>query len=109
VGYVNKLPCDYSYTIYGGFQSVVYTDVVQALVMIFTLTVGPIVGLFYLANHPDVYSISIVHALESASPTHASVFNGLKGAAAGMFLVGDSAGFWVFGWYATAYHAVYGH
>jgi len=84
------------YTIYGGFQSVVYTDVVQALVMIFTLTVGPIVGLFYLANHPDVYSISIVHALESASPTHASVFNGLKGAAAGMFLVGGFS--WFFGY-----------
>ena len=59
------------YTIYGGFQSVVYTDVVQALVMIFTLTVGPIVGFFYLANHPEVYSSSITIALESASPTHA--------------------------------------
>lgn len=84
------------YTIYGGFQSVVYTDVVQALVMIFTLTVGPIVGFFYLANHPEVYSSSITIALESASPTHASLFNGLKGAAAGMFLVGGFS--WFFGY-----------
>ena len=84
------------YTIYGGFQSVVYTDVVQALVMIFTLAVGPIVGFFYLANHPEVYSSSITIALESASPTHASLFNGLKGAAAGMFLVGGFS--WFFGY-----------
>jgi sodium/proline symporter len=84
------------YTIYGGFQSVVYTDVVQAVVMIFTLTVGPIVGFFYLANHPEVYASSITIALESASPTHASLFNGLKGAAAGMFLVGGFS--WFFGY-----------
>ncbi|MBC7126129.1 MAG: sodium/proline symporter, partial [Bacteroidales bacterium] len=84
------------YTIYGGFQSVVYTDVVQAIVMIFTLAVGPIVGFFYLANHPEVYSSSITIALESASPTHASLFNGLKGAAAGMFLVGGFS--WFFGY-----------
>jgi sodium/proline symporter len=84
------------YTIYGGFQSVVYTDVIQSLVMIFTLTVGPIVGFIYLANHPEVYSQSIVVALESASPTHASLFNGLKGAAAGMFLVGGFS--WFFGY-----------
>lgn len=84
------------YTIYGGFRSVVYTDVVQALVMIFTLTVGPIVGFFYLANHPEVYSNSIAIALESASPTHSSLFNGLKGAAAGMFLVGGFS--WFFGY-----------
>lgn len=84
------------YTIYGGFQSVVYTDVIQSLVMIFTLTVGPIVGFIYLANHPEVYSQSIVVALENASPTHASLFNGLKGAAAGMFLVGGFS--WFFGY-----------
>ena len=68
----------------------------SALVMIFTLTVGPIVGFFYLANHPEVYSSSITIALESASPTHASLFNGLKGAAAGMFLVGGFS--WFFGY-----------
>lgn len=84
------------YTIYGGFQSVVYTDVVQALVMIFTLTVGPIVGFIYLANHPDVYSQSVIHALKSASSTHASLFNGFKGVAAGMFLVGGFS--WFFGY-----------
>ncbi len=84
------------YTIYGGFQSVVYTDVVQALVMIFTLTVGPIVGFFYISSHPEVFSSSVLHALESASPNHASLFNGLSGAAAGMFMVGGFS--WFFGY-----------
>ncbi len=84
------------YTIYGGFQSVVYTDVIQALLMIITLTVGPIVGFVYLANHPEVYSQSIIQALTMASPTHSSLFNGLKGAAAGLFLVGGFS--WFFGY-----------
>ncbi len=84
------------YTIYGGFQSVVYTDVIQALLMIFTLTVGPIVGLIYLANHPEVYSQSVVQALTIASPNHLSIFNGLKGATAGMFMVGGFS--WFFGY-----------
>jgi sodium/proline symporter len=37
------------YTIYGGFRSVVYTDVVQAIVMIVTLIAPPIVGIFYIS------------------------------------------------------------
>lgn len=84
------------YAIYGGFQSVVYTDVIQAIIMIITLVVGPIAGFIYLSNHPEVYSQSIVTALQNASPTHASLFNGLKGAAAGMFLVGGFS--WFFGY-----------
>lgn len=42
------------YTIYGGFRSVVYTDVVQAIVMITTLVLGPIIGLIYVSNHPEL-------------------------------------------------------
>ncbi|MGD9976935.1 MAG: sodium/proline symporter [Bacteroidales bacterium] len=84
------------YTIYGGFQSVVYTDVVQALIMITTLVVGPIAGFIYLANHPDVYAQSVGLALKNASATHASLFNGLKGLSAGMFLVGGFS--WFFGY-----------
>lgn len=84
------------YTIYGGFQSVVYTDVVQAIIMITTLVVGPIAGFIYLANHPDVYAQSVGLALENASATHTSLFNGLKGLSAGMFLVGGFS--WFFGY-----------
>lgn len=84
------------YAIYGGFQSVVYTDVVQAIIMIFTLVAGPIAGFIYLSNHPEVYSQSIIGALQNASPSHASLFNGLNGVAAGMFLVGGFS--WFFGY-----------
>ncbi len=52
------------YTIYGGFRSVVYTDVVQAFVMIITLIVAPIVGFIYLGNHPELFANSIPEALE---------------------------------------------
>lgn len=84
------------YAIYGGFQSVVYTDVIQAIIMIITLVIGPIAGFLYLANHPDVYSQSITTALENASPTHASLFKGLNGMAAGMMIAGGFS--WFFGY-----------
>ena len=44
------------YTIYGGFRSVVYTDVIQAIVMITALILGPIVGIIYLSNHPELFA-----------------------------------------------------
>jgi len=47
------------YTLYGGFQSVVYTDVIQAIVMIITLIVGPIAGFIYISNHPELFAQSI--------------------------------------------------
>jgi len=38
------------YTVWGGFQSVVYTDCVQSIIMIFTLVVTPIAGIIYIAK-----------------------------------------------------------
>lgn len=84
------------YAIYGGFTSVVYTDVVQALVMITTLVIGPIAGIYYITNNPDVFANSIPNALQMAGPSHMSMTNGLKGFAAGAVIVSGFS--WFFGY-----------
>lgn len=60
------------YTIYGGFRSVTYTDVVQAIIMIITLIVAPIAGLIYLSNQPEgaLYASSISEALAKAGESY---------------------------------------
>ncbi len=84
------------YTIYGGFMSVVYTDVIQALMMIITLVAGPIVGFIYLANHPDLYAANISQALHQAGSEYTSLTGGLQGFTAGIALVGGFS--WFFGY-----------
>ncbi len=84
------------YTIYGGFRSVVYTDVIQALVMIITLIVGPIVGFMYLADHPELYAQSIPDALFKAGTDYNSFSGGLKGFNAGVMIMGGFS--WFFGY-----------
>ena len=84
------------YTIYGGFRSVVYTDVIQAIVMIITLIVGPIVGVIYLSTHPELFAQSIPEALSNAGPTYTSFTGAAKGFAAGLIIVGGFA--WFFGY-----------
>jgi len=84
------------YTIYGGFRSVVYTDVVQALVMITALVVGPIVGIIYIANHPGLFANSIGGALSAAGPSFTSLTGAASGFGAGIVI---AAGFsWFFGY-----------
>ena len=84
------------YTIYGGFRSVVYTDVVQAIVMITTLIVGPIVGVIYVSNHPELFAGNIVEALTLAGPQYTSMTGGLSGFIAGVAIVGGFS--WFFGY-----------
>lgn len=86
------------YTIYGGFRSVVYTDVIQALIMITTLIVGPIVGIIYLASHADVslFAPSIAQALTKAGPEYFSLTGTVSGFAAGVVIVGGLS--WFFGY-----------
>ena len=90
------------YTIYGGFRSVVYTDVIQAVVMITALVIGPIVGIIFIANHPDIFAQSIPQALAKASEAstagvnYGSLTGGASGFAAGVVML---AGFsWFFGY-----------
>ncbi len=85
------------YTIYGGFKSVVYTDVVQALVMIITLIAGPIVGIIYIANTSGIYAHSIGNALQMAGPSFTSLTGGAaSGFSLGVVIVGGFS--WFFGY-----------
>jgi len=84
------------YTVYGGFRSVVYTDVIQAIVMITTLVVGPIVGIFYIANHAGVYAPSISEALAKAGPSYDSLTGAVTGFTLGALIMGGLS--WFFGY-----------
>ncbi|NCC72345.1 MAG: sodium/proline symporter [Sphingobacteriia bacterium] len=84
------------YTIYGGFRSVVYTDVVQAIIMITTLIVGPIAGLIYLSNHPELFAQSMITAIEKAGPGYVSLSGSFSGFMAGVAIVGGFS--WFFGY-----------
>lgn len=68
------------YTIYGGFRSVTYTDVIQAIIMIIALVVTPIIGLFYLNYAPpeNLYAHSIVDGLKQAGDEYISFTGSVK-------------------------------
>ncbi len=85
------------YTIYGGFRSVVYTDVVQAIVMIITLIIGPIAGIILISKGGgEFYANSITEALHKAGNSYTSLTGGASGFATGVMIF---AGFsWFFGY-----------
>lgn len=66
------------YTIYGGFLSVTYTDVVQAIIMIVTLIAAPIAGIIYLADLPEgsVFAVTISDALHKAGDSYSTLIGG---------------------------------
>jgi len=68
------------YTIYGGFRSVTYTDVIQSVLMIITLIAAPIAGLFYLANQPEgtLFAGSISEALVKAGESYYTLGGGVN-------------------------------
>ena len=84
------------YTIYGGFRSVVYTDVIQAIVMIITLVAGPIAGIIYLSNHPELFAQSIPGALQAAGDSYVSLTGAARGFGGGLVLAGGFS--WFFGY-----------
>ncbi len=84
------------YTVYGGFRSVVYTDVIQALVMITTLVVGPVVGVIFLAKASDVFAHSIPEALVKAGSSYHSLTGATSGFALGVTIIGGLS--WFFGY-----------
>jgi sodium/proline symporter len=84
------------YTIYGGFLSVIYTDCVQAILMIITLIVTPVAGLIYISRTPGLFASSIPQALGVAGPSYHSLTGAASGFAAGvMIMVAFS---WFFGY-----------
>lgn len=66
------------YTIYGGFLSVTYTDVVQAIIMIVTLIIAPIAGIIYIANQPDgsLFASSMSEALQKSGESYSTWLGG---------------------------------
>lgn len=84
------------YTIYGGFRSVVYTDVIQAILMIITLVVGPLVGIIYILNNPDGFASGIPQALAKSGETYTSLTGAAKGFGAGLLITGGFS--WFFGY-----------
>ena len=86
------------YTIYGGFRSVVYTDVIQAIVMITALVIGPIVGVIYLINNtdPNLFANTIPQALSRAGSDYTSLTGATSGFAAGIVIMGGFS--WFFGY-----------
>lgn len=80
------------YTIYGGFRSVTYTDVIQAILMIITLIVAPIAGILYLRSgkSENLFAESMSEALEKAGSSYSSLTEGLDTSALEP-LLGDTA------------------
>lgn len=84
------------YTIYGGFGSVVYTDCVQALVMLGALFLAPVFGVWYIHTHPEVWATSIGEALAKTAPSYSSWTGGATSfVAAATTVIGE--GSWFFG------------
>ncbi len=80
------------YAIAGGFFSVVWTDVIQALLMIITLVVTPIIALIVISQN----NLSIVSALANAGAGVDSLTGGAIGFAAGTLIVNNFS--WFFGY-----------
>ncbi len=66
------------YTIYGGFRSVTYTDVIQAVLMIITLIIAPIACYYYLQQAPEdtVFASSMGEALTLAGESYSTMLGG---------------------------------
>ncbi len=84
------------YAVYGGFQSVVYTDTIQAILMIIALVIAPVVGIFYIANQPGIFANSIPAALSAAGHEYTSLVGGLSGFGALTVVLGGIS--WMFGY-----------
>jgi sodium/proline symporter len=84
------------YTVYGGFRSVVYTDVVQAIVMITTLVLGPIVGVLFITHASGLFADSIPQALAKAGSDYSSITGAASGFMAGIVVIGGFS--WFFGY-----------
>lgn len=87
-----------AYCMAGGFLSVVWTDVIQAILMVITLVVVPIIGL-------SMMDISLGQALQQmVNPMATSWFGGKTGISAGL-LIGIHMS-WMFGYLGGEPHFV---
>lgn len=71
------------YCMMGGFVAVVVTDIFQAILMIFTLVIFPVIALFVAeANH-----IHIIQSIGDADPVYLSLTQGKTGMTAFLFII----------------------
>lgn len=75
----------------GGFTSVVWTDMIQSVMMLITLCVLPIIALYQIYTN----DLSISHALATSGPGLDSWLGGATGFAIGLLLFNNFA--WFFG------------
>lgn len=75
----------------GGFISVVWTDMIQSVMMLITLVILPIIALVYIHTN----DLSITHALASSGNHFDSWFGGLTGFAIGILFFNNFS--WFFG------------
>ncbi|PLX13433.1 MAG: sodium:proline symporter [Marinilabiliales bacterium] len=80
------------YCIMGGFIAVVVTDILQAILMIFTLVIFPIIALLLA----EANNIHIIQSIETAAPTNLSLTEGKTGMAAVLFILSGLS--WAFGY-----------
>lgn len=71
------------YCMMGGFVAVVVTDIFQAMLMIATLVIFPVIAFFIAASH----DIHLWQAIEQADPVHLSLTQGKSGHAAILFIL----------------------
>ena len=67
------------YTIYGGFQSVIYTDCIQGILMIAALCIAPILGMLGISGMSGIYANGIVEALQKAGTSYTSIMGSGNG------------------------------
>ncbi|WP_026906809.1 sodium/proline symporter [Paucisalibacillus globulus] len=75
----------------GGFISVVWTDVIQSIMMLVTLVGLPIIALIYIFTN----DLSITQSLHTAGSTYSSWFGGLTGFSLGVLFFNNFS--WFFG------------
>ncbi|MCX7696638.1 MAG: sodium/proline symporter [Bacteroidales bacterium] len=80
------------YTMLGGFMSVVAVDVFQAILMIITIFVLPIIALVYLSSQ----DIDFLASLAAAPPEISTLTHGYEGWAAFVFILSGLS--WAFGY-----------
>ncbi|MDO5114522.1 MAG: sodium/proline symporter [Synergistaceae bacterium] len=93
VGIILTIAVILPYAVYGGYQSVVYADCIQSLLMIGALVIAPAYGVYYVSQADWVWQKSVFDAVRLASPTHLSWTGGLSGIAAGFMIANNIA--WV--------------
>jgi len=81
-----------TYASFGGFISVVAVDAFQAILMIMTLVITPIILLVHIFS----WDINFVQALSDSGPGMASITGAAGGVAAGLLIFNNLA--WVFGY-----------